>query len=72
VLKYVLESGAKRVLIALPASLRKQWELELEDKFGLESVILDRLTVEKDSSDWRKRLTDNKSVLYHLYPLSFD
>ena len=62
VLKYVLESGAKRVLIALPASLRKQWELELEDKFGLESVILDRLTVEKDSSDWRKRLTDNKSV----------
>ena len=62
VLKYVLESGAKRVLIALTASLRKQWELELEDKFGLESVILDRLTVEKDSSDWRKRLTDNKSV----------
>jgi len=62
VLKYVLESGAKRVLIALPASLRKQWELELEDKFGLESVILDRLTVEKDGSDWRKRLTDNKSV----------
>lgn len=62
VLKYVLESGAKRVLIALPASLRKQWELELEDKFGLESVILDRLTVEKDSSDWRKRLTDNQSV----------
>lgn len=47
VLKYVLESGVKRVLIALPASLRKQWELELEDKFGLESVILDRLTVEK-------------------------
>lgn len=39
VLKYVLESGAKRVLIALPASLRKQWELELEDKFGLESVM---------------------------------
>ena len=62
VLKYVLESGAKRVLITLPASLRKQWELELEDKFGLQSVILDRLTVEKDSSDWRKRLTDNKSV----------
>ena len=61
VLKYVLESGAKRVLIALPASLRKQWELELEDKFGLDSVILDRLTVEKESSDWR-RLMDNKSV----------
>lgn len=62
VLKYALESGAKRVLIALPASLRKQWELELEDKFGLDSVILDRIIVEKESSNWRKKLMDNKSV----------
>lgn len=62
VLKYVIESGAKKILIALPASLRKQWELELEDKFGLESVILDRLTVEKDKEEWRKRLTGNKKV----------
>lgn len=62
VLKYVIESGAKKILIALPASLRKQWELELEDKFGLESVILDRLTVEKDKEEWRKRLMSNKKV----------
>lgn len=62
VLKYVLESGAKKVLIALPASLRKQWELELYDKFELESIILDRLTVEKEYYEWKKRLTDNKSV----------
>lgn len=62
VLKYVLETGAKRVLIALPASLRKQWELELDDKFGLESIILDRLTVEKEASEWHKRLDDNKKV----------
>lgn len=60
VLKYVLESGAKRVMIALPASLRKQWEMELEEKFGLESIILDRLTVEKESQIWRERLADNK------------
>ena len=62
VLKYVLESGAKRVMIVLPASLRKQWELELKEKFGLDSVILDRITVERESSDWREKLTDNKSV----------
>lgn len=62
VLKYVLESGAKRVLIALPASLRKQWELELEEKFKLESVILDRLTVEKESKEWKSRLTDTSKV----------
>ena len=62
VLKYVLESGKKKVLISLPASLRKQWELELYDKFGLESVILDRMTVEKDFYGWSKRLKDNKTV----------
>lgn len=48
VLNYVLDSGAKKVLIALPATLRKQWEVELEDKFGQDAVILDRPTVEKD------------------------
>ncbi|MCQ5385854.1 DISARM system SNF2-like helicase DrmD [Hungatella hathewayi] len=62
VLKYVLESGAKHVLIALPASLRKQWELELEDKFGLESIILDRLTVERESQEWHKRLASNRKT----------
>ncbi|MCC8106900.1 MAG: DISARM system SNF2-like helicase DrmD [Clostridiales bacterium] len=62
VLKYVLETGAKRILIALPASLRKQWEIELEDKFGLEAVILDRLTVEKEGYMWHTRLTDNRKT----------
>ena len=62
VLRYMLESGAKKVLIALPASLRKQWELELEDKFDLKSVILDRLTVEHDAEDWHKKLADRQSV----------
>ena len=62
VLRYMLESGAKKVLIALPASLRKQWELELEDKFDLKSVILDRLTVEHDAEDWHKKLSDRQSV----------
>ncbi len=62
VLKYVIATGAKRILIVLPTSLRKQWELELEDKFGLQAVILDRLIVEKDSLDWRKKLIDNNNV----------
>ena len=55
VLNYVLDSGAKKILIALPATLRKQWEVELEDKFGKKAVILDRQTVEKDYygiKDW--------------------
>lgn len=63
VLRYMLESGAKKVLISLPASLRKQWELELEDKFDLSSVILDRLTVEHDAKNWHRKLADRQGVM---------
>lgn len=31
----------KRILIIVPASLRRQWQLELEDKFYLPSTIID-------------------------------
>lgn len=62
ILRYMLESGAKKVMIALPASLRKQWELELEEKFDLKPVILDRLTVEHDAEDWHKKLAGRQSV----------
>ena len=48
VIKYVLDKGAKKIIIAVPATLRKQWEIELDEKFNLKATILDRLTVEKD------------------------
>ena len=60
VLKYVLEKGGKRILIALPASLRKQWELELEEKFKINPVILDRLTIEKDEYHWKRTMESGK------------
>ena len=47
-LNYVIDSGAKKILIVLPATLRKQWEIELDEKFGLKAAILDRMSVEKD------------------------
>lgn len=62
VLKYVLDSGAKRILIALPATLRKQWEVELDEKFGLQVTILDRLTVEKDYYKTKRWLEDSKEI----------
>lgn len=62
VLKYVLDTGAKRVLIALPATLRKQWEVELDEKFGLGSTILDRLTVEKDYFGTKAWIEDPKAT----------
>ena len=53
VIKYVLDNGAKKIIIAVPATLRKQWEIELDEKFNLKATILDRLTVEKDYCSMR-------------------
>jgi ERCC4-related helicase len=39
VLKYLIKSGAKRILIAVPAPLRKQWQDELEEKFNIKAEI---------------------------------
>ena len=32
--------GRKKIIIVCPASLRKQWETELHEKFGIKSEIL--------------------------------
>lgn len=45
VVKFVLQSGAKRILIILPSNLRKQWQVELEEKFEIESIVVDSLNI---------------------------
>lgn len=40
VLKYMIDSGAKKIMLAMPASLRKQWEVELNEKFNLSSDVV--------------------------------
>lgn len=62
VLKYVIDSGSNHILISLPVSLRKQWEIELLEKFDLKSYILDKQTVEKDYYEWSARLSDSKKL----------
>lgn len=61
-LKYVLNSGAKRVLIVLPATLRKQWKVELEEKFNIQATILDRYTVESNLSFWKSSLEKRDKI----------
>lgn len=72
VLNFVLDSGAKKVLISLPATLRKQWEVELLDKFGRQAVILDRYTVEHDRVNIQRHLenTDKVSIVIASYDYS--
>ena len=46
----------RRLLVICPASLRKQWALELEDKFNLPAVVLDAKT-------WRDTIRKGQSPL---------
>lgn len=59
VIKYAIQSGAMRILIALPATLRKQWEVELDEKFGMRATILDRFLVEKDYPATKAKLCNS-------------
>lgn len=66
VLKYVLESGVKKILIVVPSSLRKQWEIELNDKFDINATILDRVSVENDyycKKNWIEDKRKNRIVI---------
>src|SRR5574344_2360870 len=41
----------RHILIIAPATLRKQWNIELEDKFYLPSIILERKNFDKILND---------------------
>ena len=41
IIKHYLLSGQKDILLIMPSSLRKQWQIELDEKFGIESKVLD-------------------------------
>lgn len=41
-LKYLLKKGAKKIIIVVPSSLRKQWQIELDEKFDIKTDIIDR------------------------------
>ena len=65
VIKYLLCSGKDKILLIMPSNLRKQWQVELEEKFDIDSLIV-------DSSNWEDYLTKVKSkqaviiVSYHF------
>ena len=71
VLNYVIDSGAKKIMIVLPATLRKQWEVELEEKFHRKVRILDRPTVEKETREIKEWLESSQvSVVIASYDYS--
>lgn len=65
VIKYLLCSGKNKILLIMPSNLRKQWQVELEEKFDIDSLIV-------DSSNWEDYLAKVRSkqaviiVSYHF------
>lgn len=47
VVKYVLHSGLKRILVILPSNLRKQWQIELEEKFAINALVVDSSNIDE-------------------------
>lgn len=58
VLKHLIANGAKKILIAMPPPLRKQWQMELKEKFDIEAVIPDgKYAIQhRDRDDWNYKL----------------
>jgi superfamily II DNA or RNA helicase len=45
VIAQLVSEGKNRILVLAPATLRAQWQVELKEKFDLESVVVDGRTV---------------------------
>lgn len=64
-IKYLLQSGRDKILLIMPSNIRKQWQVELEEKFDITSLIV-------DSANWDDYLTETKKkqsviiVSYHF------
>jgi ERCC4-related helicase len=54
VIKYVLHNGAKRILLIMPSNLRKQWQIELGEKFSINTVVVDSFNTEEYYEQTRK------------------
>jgi len=65
VLKYIIKNGAKRILIAMPPPLRKQWQDELIEKFGITSTIPEsKYSVQRrDAEHWKRLLSSSEPLV---------
>jgi ERCC4-related helicase len=74
ILKYLIKSGTKRIMIAMPPPLRKQWQDELKEKFDIEAHIPEGKhdMIDKNFSKWHDLLikSDNAVVIITSYGLA--
>ena len=56
-------TGKRKILIVCPASLRKQWEAELLDKFGIPSEILDTKNYNAYHREGKDPLSPKRAII---------
>lgn len=56
-------TGKRKIIIVCPASLRKQWEAELLDKFGIPSEILDTKNYNAYKRDGKNPLSPKRAII---------
>ncbi|SFW36051.1 Helicase conserved C-terminal domain-containing protein [Prevotellaceae bacterium HUN156] len=56
-------TGKRKILIVCPASLRKQWEAELLDKFGIPSEILDTKNYNTYQREGKNPLSPKRAII---------
>ena len=56
-------TGKRKILIVCPASLRKQWEAELLDKFGIPSEILDTKNYNAYQREGKNPLNPKRAII---------
>ena len=72
VLKYIIKNGAKRILIAMPPQLRKQWQDELIEKFGIISIIPEsKYSVQHRDAEYWKYLFSSSEPLVVITSYNF-
>ena len=55
--------GKKKIIIVCPASLRKQWEFELSDKFGIPSEIIDSRTYNANKREGKNPFPPRRVII---------
>ena len=63
VIKHLLLSGKNKILLIMPSNLRRQWQIELEEKFDVNSFIVDSSNID----EYREELHKDKSVIITSY-----
>ncbi|NCB47245.1 DEAD/DEAH box helicase, partial [bacterium] len=53
----------RKLLVICPASLRKQWEIELSEKFNLPSIVLDAKTFNTQQKSGKINPFDNNQII---------